>query len=199
MGNVVRVDTWGQRRVSQPGDENLLASALAGSVAARERLFRKHYPRILRLSYRLLGREDEAEDLAQDVCLEALKSLDRVRDRAAFEGWLSRICVFRARSRIRHYAVLRRLRLISERIVDADQVVSKSAPPDVALELGLLYQHIQKLPPDVRIALVLRRVEGLEIAEIARHMGRSPATVKRRLAEGRTVLERLNSEGAPCA
>jgi len=193
VGEVIRLDERrAQAEPSSPvSDADLLSASLGGSVSAREQLFRRHYPRILRLAHRLLGREDDAEDLAQDVCVMALGQLETVRDPNAFAGWLTRICVFRARSRIRHYAVLRRLRLVPERVVDPDHVVSRTAPPDVAMELKQLYRHLRALSADARIALVLRRVEGLSIAEISERMGRSPATVKRRIAEGHAVLQRM--------
>jgi RNA polymerase sigma-70 factor, ECF subfamily len=191
VGVVARLDRKRERTSSEPSDADLLSAALAGSVSAHQQLFVRHYPRILRLAYRLLGREDDAEDLAQDVCVEALRNLDRLRDRDAFEAWITKICVLRARSRIRRYALLHRLRLTPARVIDPDQVVSESAPPDVMAELRTLYRHIQRLPADVRIALVLRRVEGLEIAEIAERMGRSSATVKRRISEGIAALDRF--------
>jgi RNA polymerase sigma-70 factor (ECF subfamily) len=169
---------------------------LAGDLEAREALFRRHYPRILRLAYRLLGREDEAEDLAQDVAIEALHGLHRLRDGQAFDAWVGRICVFRARSRIRHYRMLRRLRLVNDRFIDPDRVVSASARPDVREELRRVYAHLQQMPPDMRIAIVLRRVEGLTLPEIADRMGRSLTTVKRRLTEAEACLNELGGDEA---
>lgn len=165
-----------------------MKAAIAGSAAAREELFRRNYPRVVRLAHRLLGREDAAEDLAQDVFVAALSRLSEVDHPEAFDAWLNRICVYRARSRIRHYKVLRRLRLMPRQPVDPDQVLGGAAAADVSLELKALYGHLQALRADVRIALVLRRVEGRSIDEIADMMGCSRATVKRRVAEGHSQL-----------
>lgn len=73
--------------------------------------------------------------------------------------------------------------------VDLDQIVSRSAPPDVAAELRAIYGLLEKLSVEERIALVLRRVERLEIPEIAEHMGLSSSTVKRRLNAAEARLE----------
>ena len=74
-----------------------------------------------------------------------------------------------------------RLGLRSAKPIDADEVIAKTAPPDVAAELRGVYALLERLPIEERIALVLRRVERLEIPEIAEHMGLSISTVKRRL------------------
>jgi DNA-directed RNA polymerase specialized sigma24 family protein len=61
----------------------------------------------------------------------------------------------------------------------------------VATELRALYGRIEALPANERVALVLRRVEGLGIDEIAALVGASPATVKRRIAEGEQRLSKF--------
>ena len=67
------------------------------------------------------------------------------------------------------------------------------APPDVATELRAVYGLLEKLPVEERIALVLRRVERLEIPEIAEQMGLSVSTVKRRLNAAEERLERARN------
>jgi DNA-directed RNA polymerase specialized sigma24 family protein len=62
----------------------------------------------------------------------------------------------------------------------------------VATELRALYGRIEALPSRERVALVLRRVEGLGIDEIAALVGASPATVKRRIADGEQRLAKFN-------
>jgi RNA polymerase sigma factor (sigma-70 family) len=74
--------------------------------------------------------------------------------------------------------------------IDADEVVSRAAPPDVGAELRAVYALLEQLPVEERIALVLRRVERLEIHEIAEHMGLSASTVKRRLGLAEARLAR---------
>jgi RNA polymerase sigma-70 factor (ECF subfamily) len=67
--------------------------------------------------------------------------------------------------------------------------VSREAPPDVAAELRAIYSLVEDLPANVRVPLVLRRVEGYALEEIARLTGASLATVKRRVADGERQLE----------
>jgi RNA polymerase sigma-70 factor, ECF subfamily len=187
MGQILRLE----RRAPSPAaevDVSLVQAARAGSVGARQQLFEIHYPRIVGLAYRLLGRHDAAEDIAHDVFVEALRGFATLRDPRAFDGWIARICVFRVRSHIRRERIMRRLGLASAPI-DPDLIVSPNGAPEVAADLRHVYARLQKMPPDTRIALVLRRVEGMRVREIAERMGISPATVKRRIEDARKMLE----------
>jgi DNA-directed RNA polymerase specialized sigma24 family protein len=60
----------------------------------------------------------------------------------------------------------------------------------VRAELRGIYGVLNELPPEDRMALVLRRVEGMSIGEIAGQMRRSVATVKRRLGAAEAHLSR---------
>jgi RNA polymerase sigma-70 factor (ECF subfamily) len=72
-------------------------------------------------------------------------------------------------------------------------MISPEAPVDVAVELRHVYSLVEKLPAEERVALVLRRVEGMELLEIADEMKLSLATVKRRLAAAEARLERASA------
>ena len=68
-------------------------------------------------------------------------------------------------------------------------MVAPGTPPDVAAELRALYSILEQLPAEARVALVLRRVEGLTLPEIAEQMHLSLATVKRRIQAAEALLE----------
>jgi DNA-directed RNA polymerase specialized sigma24 family protein len=63
-------------------------------------------------------------------------------------------------------------------------------PGDVAVELRRVYAIVAQLPAEARVALILRRVDGLDVPEIARRMTLSLSTVKRRLKLAEEILER---------
>jgi RNA polymerase sigma-70 factor (ECF subfamily) len=170
-----------------PTDAALVLSARAGEAWAREALFRRHARLALGLAYRIMPYDADIDDLVQDSFLYAFERLDRLSNPQAFQAWLSSIVVRTAGKRLRRRRLQVRLGLRSHQPIDADEVISKTAPPDVAAELRSVYEMLERLPVEERIALVLRRVERLEIPEIAEHMGLSVSTVKRRLsaAEGR--------------
>jgi RNA polymerase sigma-70 factor, ECF subfamily len=144
------------------------------------------------MAFRLLGRDDDVDDLVQDSFVEALRSLDRLQAPQAFASWLASIVVRTSSKVLRRRRLLTRLGLRrGDAAIDIDAVVAPSAPPDVATELRALYARIQALPANERVVLVLRRVEGLAIDEIATLVGASPATVKRRIAEGEQRLAKF--------
>jgi RNA polymerase sigma-70 factor (ECF subfamily) len=81
--------------------------------------------------------------------------------------------------------------------IDVDTLVSRTVPPDEAAELRAIYTLVESLPVDVRVPLLLRRVEGMALEEIALATGKSLATVKRKLADGERRLSRkMNPPGA---
>lgn len=176
-----------RRRAPETTDAELVGQAVVGSRSAQAELYRRHVGMVTGLSHRLLG-GSEVDDLVQDAFVAAFSSLASLREPQAFAKWLGSIVCLQARKRIRRRRLRRRFFLDRSDAIAADQFVSSDAPPDVAAELRTLYAILEDLPADVRIALVLRRVEGLTIPEIAAQTGRSPATVKRRLQDGEVLL-----------
>jgi RNA polymerase sigma-70 factor, ECF subfamily len=171
-----------------PTDAALVLAARAGEEWAREALFRRYARLALGLAYRLLPHDADIDDLVQDSFLYAFEHLARLSNPQAFQAWLSSIVVRTAGKRLRRRKLQIRLGLRSHRPVDVDEVVSRTAPPDVAAELRAVYTLLETLPVEERIALVLRRVERLEIPEVAEQMGLSISTVKRRLNAAETRL-----------
>lgn len=165
-----------------PSDAALVLAARAGEDWAREALFRRYVRLALGLAYRILPRDTDADDLVQDSFLIAFQSLDRLSNPQAFQAWLSSIVVRTAGKRLRRRRLQVRLGLLRSEPLDVEQIVSRSAPPDVAVELRAVYGLLDQLNVEERIALVLRRVERLEIPEIAEQMKLSTSTVKRRLS-----------------
>jgi RNA polymerase sigma-70 factor, ECF subfamily len=162
-------------------DAELVLLARTGDVRAKEALFRRHSPMVNGLAFRLLGKDNELDEVVQDVFVEALSSLDSLRDGGAFRSWLGAIVVHRVRLRIRRRRVSQALGLTKAEPVDLE-LIAGNASPDVALELREVYLRLDALDTEERIALLLHRVEGYTLPEIATQMELSLATVKRRVA-----------------
>jgi RNA polymerase sigma-70 factor, ECF subfamily len=173
-----------------PTDAALVVAARAGDAWAQEALFRRYARMALGLAHRMLPRSHEVDDLVQDAFLYAFERLDRLQNPQAFAAWLGSIVVRTASKRLRRQRLLTRLGIRRAEPIDPDHVVSSAAPPEVAAELRAIYGMLESLPTEERVALVLRRVEGMEIAQIAEHMKLSVSTVKRRLAAAESRLER---------
>jgi RNA polymerase sigma factor (sigma-70 family) len=179
-------------------DATLVAAAVAGDRAAKQALFQRHAPMVNRLARRLLGPGVDANDLVQDAFVEALLGIDRLKNGQAFQSWLCSIVVRTAQKVCRRRRLLERFGLIRSVPLEMDAFCSPTAPPDVATELKAIYALLRTLPVEMHVALVLRRVEGMSVDQIAEQMRLSVSTVKRRLAaaEGRLDAWLAVKEGA---
>jgi RNA polymerase sigma-70 factor (ECF subfamily) len=173
-----------------PTDAALVVAARAGESWAQEALFRRHSRMALGLAHRLLPQDDEVDDLVQDCFVSALKRLSALDNPQAFAAWLGSIVVRAVGKRLRRRRLLSRLGLRAPEEIDADAIAAPSVPGDVAVELRRVYAIVAQLPAEARVALILRRVDGLEVPEIARRMELSLSTVKRRLKLAEEILER---------
>jgi RNA polymerase sigma-70 factor (ECF subfamily) len=182
-----------------PSDTALVHAARAGEKWAQEALFKRHARTVNGLAYRLLGRDEEVDDLVQEAFLAALRSLDRLENPQAFSAWLCSILVRTAHKTLRRRSMLTRLGLRRSSPIDPDAVMARNVPPDVRSELQAIYGLLDRMRPEVRVALVLHRVEGLSVPEIAARMDLSVSTVKRRLAVGERRIDhyaRQSGEGS---
>ena len=173
-----------------PSDAALVVAARAGEGWAREALFRRHVRMVMGLVYRLVGRDDEIEDLAQDCFAQALAHLGDLAEPQAFGGWLKSVVVRTVHKALRRRVLANRLGLRRRReALDVEALVSRSAPADVVVELRAVYRVLESLSPRVRIALVLRRLEGMSQEEVAAAMGVSVSTAKRLIVQAEVALE----------
>jgi RNA polymerase sigma-70 factor (ECF subfamily) len=173
----------------RPTDADLIRSILDGNGSAAEVLFRRHHSMVAGLAFRLLAGDADVDDVAQDAFVEALRSLPRLENPQAFASWIGSIVVRVVGKRLRHRRLLEKLGLRRREWTDVETLVmTPSCPEEVAAELRAVYRVLSKLSVEARLALVLRRVEGLTVEETAQRMHLSMATVKRRLAEAEVRL-----------
>ena len=173
-----------------PTDAALVVAARAGEAWAQEALFRRHARMALGLAHRLLPQDNEVDDLVQDCFVSALKRLSALDNPQAFAAWLGSIVVRAVSKRLRRRRLLSRLGLRVPEEIDPEAIAAPAVPGDIAVELRRVYAVVASLPAQARVALVLRRVDGLEVPEIARRMGVGLSTVKRRLKLAEEILER---------
>jgi len=173
-----------------PSDAALVEAALKGETWAQTALFQRHVRAVIGLAHRLMPHPAEVDDLVQDTFVYALSRLDSLKNPQAFASWIFSIVVRTAAKRMRRHRLLVRLGLRSATPINLDEISSQQASPEIQSELALVYGILETLPAEQRIALVLRRVEELELSEIAQYMGLSVTTVKRRLAAADASLAR---------
>jgi RNA polymerase sigma-70 factor (ECF subfamily) len=175
-----------------PTDEALVLAARGGDNWAFEALFRRHVRMAVGLAHRIMPNDPEVDDIVQDCFSAAFERLGSLQSPQAFGSWLGSIVIRTVQKRLRRRRLLERLGIRSQEPIEPDLVVSPSAPPEVATELRAVYAVVDSLPAEERVALLLRRVEGLEVGQIASQMGVSVSTVKRRLKAAEARLERAH-------
>lgn len=171
-----------------PSDAALVVAARAGEGWAQEALFRRHARMVNGLAFRLIGRNEDVDDLVQESYLAAFRNLDRLANPQAFSSWLGSIVVRTAHKLLRRQRLMTRFGLRRSAAIDLDLMVTPSTPPAVAIELRRVYACLEGLAPAARLALVLHRIDGLSMPEVAERLGVSLSTAKRRL---RLAEERL--------
>jgi RNA polymerase sigma-70 factor (ECF subfamily) len=176
-------------------DEELVRRALDGERWGREMLYRRHAGSLLAMTVRLLANRGEAEEVVQDTFVTAFEQLGTLREPGAVRGWLGQIAVNLVRRRFRRGRLMRFLGL--DRGAD-DATLEALADPGVSTdqraELALIDRLLRGMKPALRLAWMLRRVDGLELGEVASLCGCSLATVKRRIGEADAIVDRHVAE-----
>jgi RNA polymerase sigma-70 factor (ECF subfamily) len=173
-------------------ERQLVRRAQKGDKVAFETLVQRHQHRVFAVARGILKRQEDVEDIAQQVFVKAYFSLKRFDQRAAFSTWLYKITVNECWDLLRK----RKARpLVYEADFSEEQSKQYSAPereaskaPDTSDRMALreqLENMLGQLDKRDRAMLVLKEVEGFSVEEIAESMGLNANTVKVRLFRAR--------------
>jgi RNA polymerase sigma-70 factor, ECF subfamily len=169
----------------QPEAEELLA-ARRGVDGAFTQLVRRNQAAVFSVALRLIGRREDAEELAQDVFVQLHGALAQIEDARHLRHWLLRTVTHRGIDRLRQHG--RQPRVVQ---LDATHDVAGADPISDPLAQRRLRLLLLQLPPDARAVVLLRFQEDLDQSEIAEVLGISVNTVKSHL---RRSLEKLRAE-----
>ena len=162
-------------------EPNAADSALVAAAQKRDRAaFGALYARYRRMVHGILlayTKPADAEDLMQDVFVQAMGKLSGLREPEAFGGWLTSIA-----RRIAIDALRRRKDIVEINEGNCGSTRQRQAE----MTLGL----IRALPEAYRETLILRLVEGMTGPEIAFRTGLTPASVRVNLCRGMKLLRR---------
>jgi len=155
-------------------DHDVITRARSGDQAAFNELVRAYRKRILGTVFRLIGRQEDIEDVGQEVFLRLYHSLDQLRAPEVFEPWLYRLTVNAAYDylrRQRRQAESRMADLSEEQVILADAAASgRQALEDKekAQIRELVATLLDQVSEEDRILLTLKEVEGLSLKELER-------------------------------
>ncbi len=175
---------------SQPSDAELVSRATRGDESAFADLVRRHERKVYNLAFRMLGREEDARDAAQDAFVSCYRRLSAFRGEALFSTWLHRIAVNAC------YDVLRRRRGTVLPLEDIPEPPPQPDHADAASAAVDVQRALQELAFDYRAVLVLHDIQGWAYEEVAGILDVPLGTVKSRLHRGRLALARALGHGA---
>jgi RNA polymerase sigma-70 factor (ECF subfamily) len=177
-------------------DAKLVALVLAGDQSAFAELVDRYHGEVYYLALRQLRQREDAEDLAQEAFLRAYRALAQYDPTRPFGAWLyaitARLCIdAHRRRRVRPVSLTR-----PEEGTAAEEreweIPDKTEGPeaqaerrDEAIRLSVL---VDRLPPDYRLAILLRHSQDLSYEEIAAATGVPLGTVKARIHRARNKL-----------
>ena len=178
-------------------DQELVEQIKAGEKASLEALLGRYQDKVYRLALSFTMNPADAEEVLQDVFLAVYRKIASFERRSAFSTWLYRITVNTALMKLRGRGPVQEsideyLPQFTKDGRHARMAVDFTQGPDEQLlrkeRERVLWEAIEALPPDYKIVLVLRDLEGLSNEEVAEVVGASVLAVKARLHRARLVL-----------
>ena len=182
-------------------DEELVARSMGGDLDSFNQLVLRWERPIYALAYRVIGREEDARDVAQETFLRAFRALKGFKGQAKFSSWLYRITLNLCRDWIRSE---RRTPVVqAPEGVDVIELAGETSPAESIEDLvsrheigRVVGKAMSQLPEEQRTAIILKEYHGLTFQEIADLLDCPLSTVKTRLYQGLTVLrKRLREAG----
>jgi len=159
-------------------DEELITAALAGTESAWQSLVRRYEKRLYNHALRMVGNQEDAMDLLQDVLLSIYRNLRNFRGDAPFINWAFRITTFRCTD------YLRKKKLATDEFEDAGDEALASNPAatfESARSNSEIIELLAMLPLDQRQVIELKFCQNFTFDEIASQLGISSNTAKSRL------------------
>jgi RNA polymerase sigma-70 factor (ECF subfamily) len=183
-------------RNSEQLDEDLVLRVQQGDKSAFDLLVVKYQHKIIQLVNRYVKDPSEAQDVAQESFIKAYRALGNFRGDSAFYTWLYRIAINTAKN----YLVSRSRRSSdyqvdvqdAEAIENAPQLQGMETPERLLLNqeiIDTIKTAIDKLPEEMRVAIMLREFEGMSYEEIAEAMDCPVGTVRSRIFRAREAID----------
>jgi RNA polymerase sigma-70 factor (ECF subfamily) len=169
-------------REGRPGAWDMLVNAFA--------------PKVFNMAYQFTGSRAEAEDQSQEIFLKVFHNLPKYDSQKNFTAWLLTLA---KNHLIDSY---RRAKWEKKNRYDFDEILpfrasAADSPEETFLqreEQSVLWRGLNSLPSDVRLALILKEIQGKKYEEVAEVLGLPVGTVKSRINRGKLQLARLLRE-----
>ena len=187
-------------RMTPAEEADLIARAQSGEVEAFCQLAANHQRSLYVLALKYSGNHHDAEDLTQDVMLNAYRAIHQFKGMSSFHTWLSRIMVnsfLNQKRKSDPLASTKRQETIEEDFEASFYRPKPARNSERNVHNGLVMQQVIKLlgsvPERQRLMFLMKHQQGMTCEEIAASMGTSVGTVKKTLFR---VVDRLRQHFA---
>jgi RNA polymerase sigma factor (sigma-70 family) len=168
---------------SRAADELLVVRCQLGEPGAFDALIARWHQPLWIYIRRMAGRDDEAQDILQDVWLRAIRGIPRLRDGSRLRAWL-----FGITRRVLMDRLRRRYTVLTPGPLDGEDVPSDPEPVDREADLVALEAALETMPLGEREVLTLFYLRDLSLADLAEMLDIPVGTVKSRLFRARHML-----------
>jgi RNA polymerase sigma-70 factor (ECF subfamily) len=173
----------------------LVLRAQEGDRAAYGVLVERFQPTVYAVALARLRNPSEAQELAQEVFLHAMRKLPQLRDVQCFAGWLRQITVRMAINRLTRRGPLHKVE--SEVLDNAEAAGDDPLETMVKAEQAAeLYKCLERLKPLDRATLVAFYIRGRTLKQMSREFETPVGTIKRRLHVARNRLKKQMERAA---
>jgi RNA polymerase sigma-70 factor (ECF subfamily) len=173
---------------STKSDFELAELAQKGDELAYGALLERHYSMMYKVAYTRVGDKQDAQDVAQEVCIKLASAIAQYRFDSAFTTWLYRIIINTAQDYIRARGTSRKYETSYVQEQQFEEAPKNQEDHIVATEV---MAAIRRLPDKIRDAVMLVIVDGLNHAEASKVLGISEGTVSWRISEAKKHLKRF--------
>ncbi len=180
------------------GEEALVAQLKSGNEAAFKTIVDTYQNPVYNICLSIVKSEEDAEDLAQDVFMQVYQSIHSFKGESKLSTWLYRIATTKSLDHERKKKRKKRFGFVRS-IFGADAEVTVNPPdfnhPGVLLDnkekAAILFQAIEKLPKNQKVAFILNKTEGLGYQEISEVMNTSVSAVESLLHRAKNNLRKI--------
>lgn len=178
-------------------DRELVRRVQQGDKKAFDVLVRKYQHRVSNLISRYVRDASEVLDVSQEAFIKAYRALPNFRGDSAFYTWMYRIAINTAKNHLVSQG--RRLPLANVDAQEAEQFEGTTSLKDFETPESMMlrddieqtvYNTIEQLPDDLKMAITLREIEGMSYEEIAQAMECPVGTVRSRIFRAREAIDR---------
>ena len=168
----------------------LLELCLKNDQCAQMEIYNRYFKAMYNTAFRILKKNDEAEDVMQESFLSAFTKLHTFKGEVAFGAWLKRIVINNSIKRYRAQQKKNEVALesIIHKVKDYDEVTSDHAFSE--LKAQKVMETMEQLRDNYRISLTLHLIEGFDYEEISSIMNISYANCRTTISRAKESLRR---------